>query len=96
MYCVVILGQVRCPSLYPTQLKLMNFSGSGTLCVVSFESLMEFQMLDGWWDTAPERTEDNLQQTGNLASTRLEDDSRGGRAQHNGRSDNGKNQHKQD
>ena len=49
----------------------MNFSGSGTLCVVSFESLMEFQMLDGWLDAAPQRTQDNLQQTGNLASSRL-------------------------
>ena len=49
----------------------MNFSGSGTLCVVSFESLMEFQMLDGWLDAAPQRTPDNLQQTGILASSRL-------------------------
>ena len=64
--------------------------------MVSFESLMEFQMLDGWLDAAPERTEDNLQQTGNLASSRLKDDSRGGRAQHNGQWDNWKNQHKQE
>ena len=72
-------------SRYPTQLKLMNFSGSGTLCVVSFESLMEFQMLDGWLDAAPERTEVGLQQTGKPASSRSKDDnlSRGGRAQHN-------------
>ena len=64
--------------------------------MVSFESLMEFQMLDGWLDAAPQRTPDNLQQTGNLASSRLKDVSRGGRAQHNGRSDNGKNHHMQE
>ena len=75
----------------------MNFSGSRTLCVVSFESLMELQMLDGWSDTAPdERTEDNLQSTGKLASSRLKDDFRGGRAQHNGRTDNRKNHDKQE
>ena len=75
----------------------MNFSGSGTLCVVSFESLMELQMLDGWSDTAPdERTEDNLQSTGKLASSRLKYDSRGRRAPHNGGTDNGENHHKQE
>ena len=75
----------------------MNFSGSGTLCAVSFESLMELQMLDGWSDTAPdERTEDNLQTTGKLTSSRLKDVSKGGRAHHNRRTDNGKNHDKQE
>ena len=55
----------------------------------------------GWLDAAdatPKRTEGGFQPTGKLASSQLKDDnlSRGGRAQHNGRSDNWKIHHMQE